>query len=92
MPRRSLKNPDAAGVYYSPGAVTPEATRSALADLPARVLLVTGEYDVALPPRCAAEYAGLFRHAELLVQPGGGHSPWLDDPEWFVQNLTEFLN
>jgi pimeloyl-ACP methyl ester carboxylesterase len=26
------------------------------------------------------------------VQPGGGHSPWLDDPAWFVQTLTEFLH
>src|SRR6266545_2792333 len=63
-----------------------------LARLRARVLLVAGEYDVALPPKCAAEYAGLFGQAELAVQPGGGHFPWLDDPEWFVQILTGFLH
>jgi pimeloyl-ACP methyl ester carboxylesterase len=85
------KNADAAAVYYSAGALAPEATRSALAHHPARVLLVAGEYDVALPPKCAAEYAGLFGRAELAVQPGGGHYPWLDDPEWFVQTLTRFL-
>lgn len=88
----SQKNTDAAAVYYSAGALAPQATRSALAHLQARVLLVTGEYDVGLPPKCAAEYAGLFRRAELAVQPGGGHSPWLDNPEWFVQTLTEFLH
>jgi pimeloyl-ACP methyl ester carboxylesterase len=88
----SQKNADAAVVYYSEGALDPEATRTSLARLRAPVLLVAGEYDVALPPKCAAEYAGLFRQAELAVQPGGGHYPWLDDPEWFVQTLAGFLH
>lgn len=87
----SQKNTDAAAVYYSAGALDPAATRSALASLRARVFLIAGEYDVALPPKCAAEYAGLFGQAELAAQPGGGHFPWLDDPEWFVQTLTDFL-
>lgn len=88
----SQKNADAAAVYYSAGALDLEATRTSLAQLRAPVLLVAGEYDVALPPKCAAEYAGLFRQAELAVQPGGGHYPWLDDPEWFVQTLAGFLH
>lgn len=87
----SQKNTDAAAVYYSAGAVDPEAVRSALARLQARVLLVAGEYDVGLPPKRAAEYAGLFPHAELAVQPGAGHYPWLDDPEWFVETVVGFL-
>jgi len=29
--------------------------------------------------------------AELAVQPGGGHYPWLDDPAAFVQTLTGFM-
>jgi pimeloyl-ACP methyl ester carboxylesterase len=85
------QNAAAAAVYYAPGAVVPEATRSALAHRQARVLVVSGGYDVALPPQCADEYAGLFGQAELAVQPGGGHSPWLDDPEWFVRTATEFF-
>jgi pimeloyl-ACP methyl ester carboxylesterase len=88
----SEKNADAAAVYYSAGALDPEATRASLAHLQAPVLLVAGEYDVALPPKRAAEYAGLFRQAELAVQPGGGHYPWLDDPEWFVRTLAGFLH
>jgi pimeloyl-ACP methyl ester carboxylesterase len=87
----SQKNADAAVVYYSAGALDPEATRASLARLRTPVLLVAGEYDVALPPKCAAEYAGLFGQAELAVQPGGGHFPWLDDPEWLVQTLAGFL-
>jgi pimeloyl-ACP methyl ester carboxylesterase len=88
----SQQNADAAAAYYSAGALDPVATRSALARLRARVLLVAGEYDVALPPKCAAEYAGLFPQAEVTVQPGGGHFPWLDNPDWFVQTLTGFLH
>jgi pimeloyl-ACP methyl ester carboxylesterase len=87
----SEKNADAAAIYYSAGALDPRATRSALSRLRAPVLLVAGEYDVTLPPKCAVEYATLFRHAEMLVQPGSGHYPWLDDPEWFTQTLAAFL-
>jgi pimeloyl-ACP methyl ester carboxylesterase len=87
----SQTNAEAAAVYYSAGALDPQATRTALARLRAAVLLVAGEYDVALPPKCAAAYAGLFPQAELAVQPGGGHFPWLDDPQWLVQTLAGFL-
>ncbi|MER6593904.1 alpha/beta hydrolase [Micromonospora purpureochromogenes] len=73
------------------GGPDPAATRSALTRLEAPVLLLTGEYDVGLPPKRAAEYAGLFPRGELAVQPGGGHYPWLDDPESFGQTLAAFL-
>ncbi|MFI6265642.1 alpha/beta fold hydrolase [Micromonospora sp. NPDC051006] len=85
------RNDDAAAVYYEAGAVDPPAVRSALGHLRAPVLLIAGEYDVALPPKRAAEYAGLFRRAELAVQPGAGHYPWLDDPHWFVETMAGFL-
>jgi pimeloyl-ACP methyl ester carboxylesterase len=75
------RNADAAAAYYSDAALTPDATRTALTKLDAPVLLLAGEYDVALPPPCAATYAGLFPGAELAVQPGAGHYPWLDDPQ-----------
>jgi pimeloyl-ACP methyl ester carboxylesterase len=88
----SQQNAEAAAVYYSAGALDPEATRTALARLRTPVLVVAGEYDVALPPKCAAEYAGLFSQAELVVQPGGAHFPWLDDPQWLVQTLAGFLH
>ena len=55
------------------------------------MLLLAGEYDVRLPQRNAAEYAGLFEHAELAVQPGAGHFPWLDEPAWFTRTLAAFL-
>jgi pimeloyl-ACP methyl ester carboxylesterase len=88
----SRSNADAAALYYSAGAIDPDAVRSALADLAAPVLLVVGEYDLQLPPKRAAEFAAQFRHAELAVQPGGAHCAWLDDPEWFLRTLAAFLH
>ena len=84
-------NEDAAMVYYSAGAADPEAARSAVAKLPAPVLLLAGQYDVALPPAIAADYAALFAEAELAVQPAAGHYPWLDDPRAFTETIAAFL-
>ena len=50
----SQKNADAAAVHYSAGALDPQATRTSLSRLRSPVLLVAGEYDVALPPKFAA--------------------------------------
>lgn len=84
-------NGEAAAAYYAEGAFDPRAVRSALGDVQAEVLLVAGEYDVGLPPKRAAEYAGLFSHVELAVQPGSGHFPWLDEPEWFARTARGLL-
>ncbi|MFJ1865193.1 alpha/beta fold hydrolase [Streptomyces sp. NPDC088097] len=84
------RNQEAAGAYGSEGAFDPEATRAALATLEVPVLLLAGEVDVSAPPRAMATYAGLFPHAELLVQPGAGHYPWLDDPTLFTEALASF--
>ncbi|RKR85871.1 pimeloyl-ACP methyl ester carboxylesterase [Micromonospora pisi] len=84
-------NPEAARTFASEGAFNPEATRTALATFPAPVLLLAGEFDVNSPPPSVAEYAGLFPDASLVVQPGAGHYPWLDDADLFVATLTTFL-
>lgn len=84
-------NMTAAAGYYAEGALDPQAARAAIAHLSAPVLIVAGEYDVGLPPKCAAEYAALFPHAELAVQPESGHQPWRDNPSWFASTLAAFL-
>jgi proline iminopeptidase len=43
------------------------------------------------PPRVMAEFSGLFPNAELVVQPGAGHCPWLDDADRFVAITAAFL-
>lgn len=85
------RNAEAADSYYAEGAIDPPAIRSALATLAAPVLLIAGEHDLGLPPESAAEYASLFPQGRLVVQPGAGHFPWLDDPDQFVRVVEEFL-
>jgi pimeloyl-ACP methyl ester carboxylesterase len=87
----SQKNQEAAGVYYSDGALDPQAMTASLAHVQSQVLLLAGEYDVALPPKAAARYAERFPRCELAVQPGAGHYPWIDDPTLFMRTLTKFL-
>ena len=43
-------------------------------------------------PLIAAEFAGLFPRAKLVVQPGAGHYPWLDDGGWFTAAVAGFLD
>ncbi|MEU9733841.1 alpha/beta hydrolase [Streptomyces sp. NPDC048002] len=85
-------NDAAAGVYGSEGAFDPPATRAALARLTAPVLVLAGERDGAPDPDLARATAEVFPHGELAVQPGGGHFPWLDDPEWFTERVGAFLD
>jgi pimeloyl-ACP methyl ester carboxylesterase len=85
------RNAQAAAVFGAEGAFHPEVTRAALATVSAPVLLLAGTFDVAAAPRVVAEFAGLFPNATLVTQPGGGHYPWLDDPNWFTKTIALFL-
>ncbi|MFH8568580.1 alpha/beta fold hydrolase [Streptomyces sp. NPDC017993] len=84
-------NAEAADHYASAGAFDPAAARAALADWDARVLILAGEVDSGPLPRVAAGIAELFPDAELTVQPGAGHFPWLDDAPRFRQSVAAFL-
>ncbi|MGM9445415.1 alpha/beta fold hydrolase [Streptomyces murinus] len=81
-------NPGIMAAYSAEGAYDPPATRAALARLTAPVRLLAGEVDPGAPPATVAEYAALFPDAELVIQPGAGHFPWLDDPAYFVTAAT----
>jgi pimeloyl-ACP methyl ester carboxylesterase len=85
-------NEEGAEVFVSPGAFDPEATRAALKSFTSPVLVLAGEVDLNTVPRIAAEYAGLFPHAKQVIQPGAGHSPWLDDPGAFTSAVVAFLD
>lgn len=85
-------NDEAAEAYAASGAFDPPATRAALTALSAPVLLLAGELDSGPRPDVAAAAARLLPGAELSVQPGGGHYPWLDDPVHFTRTVGAFLD
>ncbi|WP_225833605.1 alpha/beta fold hydrolase [Streptomyces sp. NK08204] len=84
-------NEEAGERYFAEGAFTPDATRAALAGLAAPVLVHAGGLDGGPRPDLAHHTAAAFPHAEVAVQPGAGHYPWLDDPQWFVRRIVAFL-
>ncbi|MFB6553584.1 alpha/beta fold hydrolase [Streptomyces sp. NPDC056405] len=84
-------NDEAGGLHLAPDAFDPPATRAALARCAARVLVLAGELDGGPRPELARRCADVFPHAEVAVQPGAGHYPWLDDPRWFVRRVVAFL-
>jgi proline iminopeptidase len=85
-------NHDAADAFAAEGAFDPAATRAALAEFSSPVLVLAGSADLQRPPAVLAEFAALFPAAQLVVQPGAGHYPWLDDPDWFVPAVAAFLD
>lgn len=85
------RNDEAAAAFGAEGAFDPVATRAALATFDAPVLLLAGEVDLNSIPGVVAEFAELLPNAELVVQPGAGHYPWLDDADRFVATTAAFL-
>jgi proline iminopeptidase len=75
------RHPEAAETYAE--GYDPEATVPALQGLDVPVVVLAGEVDLGNPPGLMADVADVFAGAELLVQPGAGHYPWVDDPEAF---------
>ncbi|MEU5432238.1 alpha/beta hydrolase [Streptomyces sp. NPDC020719] len=88
----SQTNMAAADLYASPDAYSPDAALAAVRESGARVLILAGELDGSPLPRVAAAMAELLPGAELAVQPGAGHFPWLDDPAYFTRTVETFLH
>ncbi|MGX1881578.1 alpha/beta fold hydrolase [Streptomyces sp. NPDC055287] len=85
-------NQAAAQVFATESTFDPPATRAALAQFDAPVLVLAGERDGVPTPERAAEIVALFPGAQTAVQPGGGHFPWLDDPGWFARTVGAFFD
>jgi pimeloyl-ACP methyl ester carboxylesterase len=68
------------------------ATRAALAELTAPVLLYAGDLDPAVTPALVRAAVPLFSDATVVIQPGAGHFPWVDDPAAFAAAIGSFLS
>ncbi|GGY33712.1 hypothetical protein GCM10010384_46140 [Streptomyces djakartensis] len=55
------------------------------------MLVLAGELDGGPCPGLARRAAEVFEAGEPAVQPGAGHYPWLDDPDWFVGRVSGFF-
>lgn len=53
-------------------------------------LIVVGDEDPAMPPAASRELHALIPQSELLVLPGVGHCPPLQEPELVAELLTGF--
>ena len=85
-------NEDAASAFGAPGAFDPDVTRAALAAFDAPTLVLGGDLDLQRPPGVSEDFAALFRYAQLVIQPGAGHFPWLDDADLFAATVNAFLD
>ena len=77
--------------FRGEGAFNPAATREAIGQLTAPVLLYGGELDAGPTPGTLEGAARLFPDATVTLQPGAGHFPWLDDPALFAASVSSFL-
>ncbi len=77
--------------FIVPGMFTPTETQRALHAMSAPALILVGELDLAPTMEQAGRASKLFPNAQLVVQPGAAHLPWVDDPEWFCGEITRFL-
>ncbi|MCS0636746.1 alpha/beta hydrolase [Streptomyces sp. LP05-1] len=89
---RGPAEPGADAAYFPAGSGDPAAVRAGLASLDVPVLVLVGEYDALPTPARAAELAALLPDAEVVVQPGAAHFPWVDDPAAFTRIVTAFLD
>jgi proline iminopeptidase len=76
---------------YFAAAIDVPATRAAMKNLAAPVLLYAGDLDPLVTPAMVHEAAALFGEATVAIQPGVGHLPWMDDPAAFAAVVGAFL-
>ncbi|GII54471.1 hydrolase [Planotetraspora thailandica] len=85
------RNDEAAAAFGAEGAFDPDATRAALAEFDAPVLVLAGGVDLNSPPGAVAGFAELFPNAEFVVQREAGHFPWVHDADRFVATTAAYL-
>jgi pimeloyl-ACP methyl ester carboxylesterase len=77
--------------YFDGVELDPAAVTTALGQLAGPVLLYAGDKDPLVTPAMVQKAAPLFGDAAVVIQPGAGHFPWVDDPAAFTAAVTRFL-
>jgi pimeloyl-ACP methyl ester carboxylesterase len=67
-------------------------TRDRLDRIRVPCLIMVGELDLLNPPRVAAELAERLSVARMVVLPGVGHMPHVEDQSQFRQEIEQFVN
>jgi pimeloyl-ACP methyl ester carboxylesterase len=76
--------------YFNERVAATMDLRPLLPRIEARTLVITGDQDpwgIAAVPELDAD----LRDAEIVVMPGIGHMPWVEEPNGFRSALLEFL-
>ena len=54
-------------------------------------LIMVGDRDILVPPRFAKQLSKGIKNSRLRIIRGGGHVPWLDNPQACIKHLAAFL-
>ncbi|TCO55025.1 alpha/beta fold hydrolase [Actinocrispum wychmicini] len=77
--------------YFAGVTLDAPATKAALTELTAPVLLYAGELDAMVTPATLRTAIPRFPDATVVVGAGAGHFPWVDDPTGFAAAVNAFL-
>jgi len=77
--------------FFDGATIDPPSITAALDKLTASVLLYAGDLDPMVTPAMVRKAAPVFNDASVIVQPGAGHFPWVDDPAAFAAAIATFL-
>ncbi|MFD7732455.1 alpha/beta fold hydrolase [Kitasatospora phosalacinea] len=78
--------------FYAGASTSTDGAGAGPEPVPVPVLVVAGERDGMIGTAPARLVAALHPDARLVVLPGVGHRPWVEDPVGFAALVGEFLD
>ncbi|MCB8997210.1 MAG: alpha/beta hydrolase [Actinobacteria bacterium] len=62
-----------------------------LSDVKARTLWLVGDSEPFAPADLLQSWSDTIPDSRIITREGSGHLPWMDDPEYHVRTIREFL-